>query len=147
MGFSGEIMPFLHRTAFFTKIAFLRIFQLYDHYETFTSLFYFWKTNILKKSLEFYLYFENLSFLTNFGFSRGCTWGFLALWSLWNFYIPILLLKDEHLKKKFGVLSQFWKFEFFNKFWIFRPPGPRGFLNARTKVKVFFISEQLIFSI
>ena len=49
----------------------LRVFYHYDHYETFTSLFYFWKTNILKKSLEFYLDFENLSFLTNFGFSRG----------------------------------------------------------------------------
>ena len=37
----------------------------------FFFLFYFWKTNILKKSLEFYLDFENLSFLTNFEFSRG----------------------------------------------------------------------------
>ena len=88
MGFSGESMPFLHGTAIFTKIPFLRVFLHYDHYETFTSLFYFWKTNILKKSLEFYLDFENLSFLTNFGFSRGAYMGVPGVKIQKNFIIP-----------------------------------------------------------
>ena len=76
MGFSGESMPFLHGTAFFTKNPILRDFLRYDHYETFTSLFYFWKTDILKKKLEFHLNFENSSFLTNFGFSDQKSKGF-----------------------------------------------------------------------
>ena len=36
-------------------------------------------------------------------------WGFMAIWSLRKFYIPILLLRNEHLKKKIRVLSSFWK--------------------------------------
>ena len=34
---------------FFTKISFLRVFLHYDQYETFICIFYFWKTNVLKK--------------------------------------------------------------------------------------------------
>ena len=54
------------------KIPILRVFYRYDHYETFTSLFYFWKTNVLKK-LVFYLDFENWGSLTNCGIS-GRAW-------------------------------------------------------------------------
>ena len=81
-------MPFLHGTAIFTKITFLRVFLRYDHYETFTSLFLFSKTNILKKRLEFYLDFENLGFLTNFGFSRGAYMGVPEVKIQKNFIFP-----------------------------------------------------------
>ena len=35
--------------------------------------------------------------------------GFIVMWSLRKFYIPILLLRNEHLKKKNTVLTSFSK--------------------------------------
>ena len=42
--------------------------------------------------------------------------GFIAIWSLRNSYIPILLFNEDYLKEEIGALSPFWKFLFFNKF-------------------------------
>ena len=78
-----------------------------NDFESFTSLFYFWKTSVLKKKLTFYLYFEkrlNLALLQRVHFR-----GVIDIWSQWKFYVPILLLKNERFKKKINVLSQFWK--------------------------------------
>ena len=33
----------------------------------------------------------------------------MTLWSLWKFYIPILLFQDKNFEKKIMVLSWFWK--------------------------------------
>ena len=44
----------------------------------------------------------------------------MVIWSLWKFYIPILLLKEEHFKEKIEALSPFWNFGFITNFQIFR---------------------------
>ena len=36
-------------------------------------------------------------------------WGFMAIWSLRKFYIPILLLQNEHFKKKSAFYLDFEK--------------------------------------
>ena len=42
--------------------------------------------------------------------------GFLSLWSLRNFYIPILLLKDEHFKKSLKFYLDFENLSFLTNF-------------------------------
>ena len=63
--------------------------------------------------------------------------GFLLLWSLRKVLTYILFLKDASLKKKISVLSRFWKFEFFNKFWIFNR-NMVGVIFQKLKKKFFF---------
>ena len=56
---------FLSKNPFFINYANLKYLYLYKLVETFTFLSYFFMRNILSPSSNFYLYFENLSFLTN----------------------------------------------------------------------------------
>ena len=58
-------MYFYQKKLFFINYANLKYLYLYKLVETFTFLSYFFMRNILSPSSNFYLYFENLSFLTN----------------------------------------------------------------------------------
>ena len=48
-------------------------------------------------------------FWSNFAILFNFFRGFMTPWSLWKFYIPILLFQDENFEKKITVLSRFWK--------------------------------------
>ena len=47
----------------------------------------------------------------------------MTIQHFWKFYIPILLFDEQRFKKKIGLLSPFWKFEFFNKLSTLYPPN------------------------
>ena len=66
----------------------------------------------------------NLFIFKNSFFDQFCKiWVFMAAQHFWKFYIPILLFDEQRFKQKIGLLSPFWKFEFFNKLATLYPPN------------------------
>ena len=56
-----KFWAFWPNLAIFFKIKIYGVLYPFDHYESFTFLSYFFKTNFLKKKLTFYLDFEKRS--------------------------------------------------------------------------------------
>ena len=120
-------MPFLHGTDLLSKTIFKGVLCSNDHYETFTSLFYFCTRIFLELRLRLYLNFENLGFLTKSWFFRGGVQGgfrgqtskkilfcnFLLFWPY--FKQGTLLLSAK--KKSFN--TNFWKLRISIKYGIF----------------------------
>ena len=65
--------------------------------------------------------------------------GFIATWSLWNSYIPILIFNEDYFKEKIGALSPFWKFGFYNKF-----RSVRRKLPPSNKIWIYFFRQKLV---
>ena len=73
------------------------------------SIFYCPEKNIAKKCTLKALQKQARSGLLRAKVKKANFKGFMAIWSLWKFYIPILLLKGERFSKKNMALPPFWK--------------------------------------
>ena len=68
-------------------------------------------------------------------------WGFSCVMITTKLLHPYFTFERQTFKKKFEVLSRFWKIKFFNKFRIFRPPRTGGLLAKFKKINycIYFL--------